>query len=147
GPLLRATQARPVRGTPPSQPCTGRRKERLMGQLEGKVAIVTGGGSGIGRALAEAYAREGAKVVVADLSEENGKETVEALEQAGAEALFVKTDVSRPEANEALVAKTVERFGGLHVACNNAGIGGESAAVADYTVEGWQKVIAVNLNS
>ena len=118
-----------------------------MGLLEGKVALVTGGGSGIGRALAEAYAREGAKVVIADLSEENGAETVEAIENGGGEALFVKTDVSRPEANEAMVAKTVERFGGLHVACNNAGIGGEINPVADLTVKGWEQVIAINLNA
>lgn len=118
-----------------------------MALLQGKVALVTGGGSGIGRALAEAYVREGAKVVIADLSEENGNETVEAIERGGGEALFVRTDVSKPEDNEAMVAKAVERFGGLHVACNNAGIGGESNPVGDMSVKGWEQVIAINLSA
>src|SRR5690606_10457827 len=118
-----------------------------MGLLEGKVALVTGGGSGIGRALSEAYAREGAKVVVADLSEAHGAETVAAIEKSGGQAAFIRTDVSRPQDNEAMVALAVERFGGLHVACNNAGIGGDAAPVADYTIEGWEKVIGINLNA
>src|SRR5690606_16385376 len=65
----------------------------------------------------------------------------------GGEALFVRTDVSKPEDNEAMVAKAVERFGGLHVACNNAGIGGESNPVGDMSVKGWEQVIAINLSA
>ncbi|HEX7039006.1 MAG TPA: glucose 1-dehydrogenase [Trueperaceae bacterium] len=118
-----------------------------MARLEGKVALVTGGASGIGRAVVEAYAREGAKVAVVDLTEESGRETVASVTAAGGEAVFVRADVSRPEDNERMVRETVERFGALHVACNNAGIGGEVNPVADYSVEGWQKIIAVNLSS
>lgn len=115
--------------------------------LEGKVAIVTGAGSGIGRAVAEAYAREGAKVVVSDVNDEAGSEVVAAIEAAGGTASYFHLDVADPEANEALVKAAVERYGGLHVACNNAGISGESNPVADYSVEGWRRVIDVNLNS
>lgn len=118
-----------------------------MARLEGKVALVTGGASGIGRAVVEAYAREGAKVAVVDLTEESGRETVASVTAAGGEAIFVRADVSRPEDNERMVRETVERFGALHVACNNAGIGGEVNPVADYSVEGWQRIIAVNLSS
>ena len=118
-----------------------------MARLEGKVALVTGGASGIGRAVVEAYAREGAKVAVVDLTEESGRETVASVTAAGGEAVFVRADVSRPEDNERMVRETVERFGALHVACNNAGIGGEVNPVADYSVEGWQKIIAVILSS
>jgi NAD(P)-dependent dehydrogenase (short-subunit alcohol dehydrogenase family) len=118
-----------------------------MARLEGKVALVTGGASGIGRAVVEAYAREGAKVAVVDLTEESGRETVASVTAAGGEAVFVRADVSRPEDNERMVRETVERFGALHVACNNAGIGGEVNPVADYSVEGWQRIIAVNLSS
>lgn len=114
--------------------------------FEGKVAIVTGAGSGIGRAVAELYAREGARVVVSDLNEEGGAETVEAIRGGGGEATFVSADVGDPASCEALVAATREAFGRLDIACNNAGIGGESKPVADYSLESWQKVIGVNLS-
>ncbi len=117
------------------------------GLLEGKVALVTGAGSGIGRAVAEAYAREGAKVVVSDLNDQAGAEVVAGIEAAGGTASYFHLDVASPEANMALVKAAVERYGGLHVACNNAGISGESNPVADYSVEGWRRVIDVNLNS
>lgn len=117
-----------------------------MALLEGKVALVTGGASGIGRAVVDAYVREGAKVTIVDMSEENGRKAVEEVVGMGGEAHFVRADVSRPEENERMVRETVERFGALHVACNNAGIGGEVNAVADMSVEGWDKVIAINLS-
>lgn len=118
-----------------------------MALLEGKVALVTGGASGIGRAVVDAYVREGAKVTIVDMSEENGRKAVEEVAGMGGEAHFVRADVSRPEENERMVRETVERFGALHVACNNAGIGGESNRTADYSIDGWQKVIAINLSS
>ena len=116
--------------------------------LEHKTVIVTGGGSGIGRAIALAGAREGARVVVSDVNEDGGRETVQLVEQATprAEATFVRADVSRPEDHEALVRAAVDRFGALHVACNNAGIGGELNPLADMSIEGWRRVIEVNLS-
>jgi NAD(P)-dependent dehydrogenase (short-subunit alcohol dehydrogenase family) len=117
-----------------------------MEDLKGKVALVTGAGSGIGRACAEAYARAGARVVVSDRDVAGGEETVRRLEEAGGEALFVAADVADPAACAGLVARTLERFGRLDCACNNAGIGGEQNPTADYSDEGWQQVIDVNLS-
>lgn len=116
--------------------------------LEGEVAIVTGAASGIGRAIALAYAREGARVVVSDIDEGDGQETVRLVGAArqGAESIFVRADASKPEDLEALVARTVERFGALHVACNNAGIGGELNPVGEMSVKGWRAVIELNLS-
>lgn len=116
--------------------------------LENRTAIVTGAGSGIGRAVALAYAREGARVVVADIVDAGGKETVHLIEKAtpGAKAVFVRADAAKPEDNDAIVKTAIDRFGGLHVACNNAGIGGEIAPVGEMTVEGWRKVIDINLS-
>jgi NAD(P)-dependent dehydrogenase (short-subunit alcohol dehydrogenase family) len=116
--------------------------------LENRTAIVTGGASGIGRAIALAYARDGARVVVSDVDEDGGAETVELIEQAtsGAEAVFVRADVSSPDDHEALVEAAIDRFGALHVACNNAGIGGELAPVGEMSLDGWRKVIAINLD-
>ena len=117
-----------------------------MGEFTGKVAVVTGASSGIGRASALFYAREGAQVVVSDINETGGQETVGLIQAAKGEAFFVKTDVATPADCEALVKKTVKKFGRLDFACNNAGIGGEQNLTADYSVEGWQKVIAINLS-
>jgi NAD(P)-dependent dehydrogenase (short-subunit alcohol dehydrogenase family) len=117
-----------------------------MFDFKGKTAIVTGAASGIGRASALAYAREGAKVVVSDLNQQDGQETVRLIQEAGGEAFFVKTDVANPADCSALVRNTVEKYGRLDFACNNAGIGGEANLTADYSVEGWQKVIGVNLS-
>src|SRR5690606_772193 len=117
-----------------------------MGTLTGKVAIVTGAASGIGRAVALAYAREGAKVVVSDISVGAGEETVKLIKEQGGTAFFIAADTSKAEDTELLVEQTVEHFGALHIACNNAGIGGPSSPTGEYPVEGWDKVIAVNLS-
>lgn len=114
--------------------------------LNSRTALVTGAASGIGRAIALAYARAGAKVVVSDLDAAGGERTVAMVREAGGDAIFVVTDVASPEANQALVARAVAHYGALHVACNNAGIGGDLAPTADYPVEAWQKVIGVNLS-
>jgi len=115
--------------------------------LSGKTAIVTGGASGIGEATALLYAEYGANVVVSDIHEELGNKVVEQIRQDGGNAIFVKADVSKPEECEQLVNKTVEAFGSLDIAFNNAGISGESNTVGDMSIEGWNKVIAVNLSS
>lgn len=114
--------------------------------LETRVALVTGAGSGIGRAIAEQYAAEGANVVVSDVDEAGGAETVTRIQGAGGRAIFVRADSSKPEDSEALVGAAVEEFGGLHIAANNAGIGGPSAPVGEYPIDGWDRVIAVNLS-
>lgn len=115
--------------------------------LKGKVALVTGGASGIGQGAAKLYASHGAKVVISDLDEVNGEETVKQIRQKGGEAVFLKTDVSDPVACEALIAATVKTFGSLDIAFNNAGIGGESNPVGEMSIGGWKKIIAVNLDS
>jgi len=115
--------------------------------FENKVVIVTGGGSGIGQATAVLYAQGGAKVIVSDIDEKGGQETVASIKKAGGDASFVKTDVSNPEDCEALVKTTIRIHGRLDMAFNNAGIGGEMNPIADMSVEGWLKVINVNLNS
>ena len=91
-----------------------------MKELENKVAIVSGAASGIGREIAILYAKEGAKVVIGDIDESGGQEVVLMIEKSAGEAMFVKCDSSKPEDNELLVKKTVERFSALHIACNNA---------------------------
>ncbi|MEN6393605.1 MAG: SDR family oxidoreductase [Anaerolineaceae bacterium] len=114
-------------------------------QFEGKVALVTGASSGIGRASALAFAREGAKVIVADVLVEGGEETVRMIKEAGGEALFVKTDVSKASEVENLIHKAVETYGRLDCASNNAGIEGQSAPTADCTEENWDRTININL--
>jgi len=117
-----------------------------MEQFTDKVALVTGAASGIGRTSAQFYAREGAKVSVSDIDEVGGQETVRLIKQAGGDAFFIKTDVSNPADCEKLVSQTIEKYGRLDYACNNAGIGGEQNLTADYSPEGWQKVIGVDLS-
>lgn len=114
--------------------------------LEGKVSLVTGASSGIGRAIALAYAREGAKVVVSDVNVAGAEETVSRVRQQGGDAIFVPADVSRAEDCQRLVERTLAHHGRLDAACNNAGIGGELGPTADYTDEAWQQVIGVNLS-
>jgi NAD(P)-dependent dehydrogenase (short-subunit alcohol dehydrogenase family) len=115
--------------------------------LEGKVALVTGAASGIGQAIAVLYSRHGASVMVSDVNETQGRQVVDQIVAEGGVARFFKADVGDPAQCEALVQETVSAFGGLDMACNNAGIGGELNLTADYSLEGWQKIINVNLNS
>ena len=117
----------------------------MAGLTEGKVALVTGAGSGIGRATALVFAREGAKVVVSDIVVEGGQETVQQIEAAGGEAIFVKADVSQAADVETLITQTVETYGRLDCAFNNAGIEGGMKLTIDCTKEEFDRTIAVNL--
>lgn len=117
-----------------------------MALLENKVAFVSGGGSGIGRAVAEAYAREGAKVVVSDINVEHGEETVNNIKNSGGEAFFVKGDSSSSLDNKHMVEVAVSKYGRLDIACNNAGMGGPAKSTGEYEPDAWDKVIALNLN-
>jgi NAD(P)-dependent dehydrogenase (short-subunit alcohol dehydrogenase family) len=117
-----------------------------MKLLERKVAIITGAGSGIGKATADLFAKEGARVIVSDINESNGKSVVHEIEQQGGEAFFIKADTSKPGDNESLVKRTVEKYGTLDIAVNNAGIGGPLGETGKYPIDGWQKVIDINLS-
>lgn len=113
--------------------------------VEGKVALVTGGGSGIGRATALTFAREGAKVVVADVVVAGGEETARLIKAAGGEAIFVKADMAKAAEVEALVQKAVATYGRLDCAHNNAGVEGATGKTADYNEADWDRVISINL--
>ncbi|WP_148414269.1 SDR family oxidoreductase [Haloferax sp. KTX1] len=117
-----------------------------MAQFDTEVAVVTGAGSGIGRATAEAFAAEGARVVVSDVNVEGGEETVARIEEAGGTATFVETDVTDGDAVAAMVETAVSEYGRLDFACNNAGVGGAQKPAADLSSDEWQQVIDVNLN-
>ena len=110
-----------------------------------EVALVTGGGAGIGRATAIAFAEDGCRVLVADVDDEGGRETVRIIQEAEGEAVYVHADVSDPAQVEQMVARAVESFGRLDYAFNNAGIEGVSAPTAECTLENWNRVLAVNL--
>jgi len=115
------------------------------GMTQGKVALVTGSGSGIGRQSALTFAREGASVVVADWEPNAGRETVRLIEDSGGQAIFVKMDVSKAGEVESLVQQTVEAYGCLDVAHNNAGIEAQMLPIVDSTEENWDQVLAINL--
>ncbi|MGQ9502345.1 MAG: SDR family NAD(P)-dependent oxidoreductase [Anaerolineae bacterium] len=113
-------------------------------RLKDKVAIITGGGSGIGRASAELFAREGARVVVADFNEKAGQEAVTAIRRAGGEAIFVHVDVSDSAQVQRLVDTTLQTYGGIDILVNNAGILLFGTAL-DTSQQDWERVIAINL--
>ena len=114
--------------------------------FEGEVVVITGGSSGIGRATALAFAREGAKVAVASRRAEESEETVRLVKAEGADAMFVQTDVTKAAEVEALITRTVERYGGLNYAFNNAGIEGDAfVPIEKYSEATWDQVIDINL--
>ncbi len=113
-------------------------------ELEGRTALVTGAGSGIGREIAIAYAREGANLVLTDIQQEGIEQTRELLD--GAKAELVIADAGKPEDHRKAVEAALSAFGRLDVACNNAGIGGRQANVEDLTPDDWRKTIEINLN-
>jgi NAD(P)-dependent dehydrogenase (short-subunit alcohol dehydrogenase family) len=114
--------------------------------LSGRVALVTGAGSGIGRAVARSYAARGAYVVVSDIAEEHGRETVRLIVEGGGGADFVRADVASADDCRALVDAALERRGRLDIACNNAGVGGEAKPAGEYGIDEWDRVIAINLS-
>ena len=116
-----------------------------MGELDGKVAVVTGGGSGIGRAAALAFARAGVRVVIAGRRPEPGEEVVHEIAANGGKALFVPTDVSRAHEVAALIDAAVQAFGRLDYACNSAGVEGTSASLVEQTEEDFDQTVGVNL--
>jgi len=118
----------------------------VSGLVEGRTALVTGAAMGIGRATALAFAREGARVVLADVDAGAGEATADEVRGLGREALFVRTDVSREPEVEALLAAALERFGGLDCAVNNAGVTGAQGAVQDIDAEAWARTLAINLS-
>ncbi|NLJ71471.1 MAG: glucose 1-dehydrogenase [Syntrophomonadaceae bacterium] len=116
-------------------------------KLLDKVAIITGSGNGIGREIAKAFAKEGAKVVVSDYIAEAGIETTKMINEAGLEAIFVQADVAKEEDIENLIAATVEKYGTVDILVNNAGISGGLADLNDISIEDWDQVMAVNLRA
>ena len=118
----------------------------MSGQLNGKVALITGGALGIGRATALTFAREGAKLIIADMNEDGGQQTVHMITEHGGEATFVQVDVSRATEVEALISKTVQTYGRLDCAHNNAGIGSRPRVLLhELSEESWERVISINL--
>ena len=115
--------------------------------MKGKIALITGGASGIGRATAFAFAREGASVVIGDLDVAGGEKTVADIKQGGGEASFLRMDVTQSADVQRLVAKAVDQYGGLDYAFNNAGTVGSRTGIVDTTEEDWNRVIALNLTS
>jgi NAD(P)-dependent dehydrogenase (short-subunit alcohol dehydrogenase family) len=115
-------------------------------QLDGKVALVTGGASGIGRATALALAREGAKLIIADRNDEGGRQTVHIITEQGGDATFVQVDVTQARQVEAMISTTVATYGRLDCAHNNAGVGARPRALLhELTEESWDRVLSINL--
>lgn len=117
-----------------------------MKTLENKVAIITGAGSGIGRATALLFAREGTKVIVSDINKDNGTAVVNEIVKAGGKAHFIQADSSKAEDHKVLVERTLKQYGAMDIAVNNAGIAGPLGPTGEYPIDGWQKVIDINLS-
>ena len=113
-----------------------------MNEFNGKVALVTGAASGIGRATAKLYATRGAKVVVSDIDSLDGEATVKQIQDAGGQAIFVSADVSNSTQVQALVQAAIDEYGRLDYACNNAGMSGDAAFIADMPEEQFDRAIA-----
>ncbi len=118
-----------------------------MGRLDGKVAVITGAASGIGRATAIRFAGEGAAVVIADLNDEGGEAAVRDCKENAGRAVFQKTDVSAEAEIKALIARAIKEFGRLDIMFNNAGLGGAIGPIDETTVENWDKSMAILLRS
>ena len=120
-----------------------------MGEIKydfkGQVALVTGASSGIGRAVAVGFAKAGAKVVLSDVNDDLGNQSLKLIQGMGAESIYVHCDVSQPDQVRNLVAKTVEKFGQLNLVCNDAGIEGSTASVVELQLENWDRIINTNL--
>jgi NAD(P)-dependent dehydrogenase (short-subunit alcohol dehydrogenase family) len=119
----------------------------MANQFDGKVALVTGAAAGIGRATAIGFAAEGARVVVSDVNVDAGEETAQMIRDQGGEASFVRADVSKSSDVQEMVTFTLDTYGRLDFAFNNAGIEGDLAPTADYSEDAWNRVIAINLTS
>ena len=112
--------------------------------FKNKITLVTGAASGIGRAAALAFAEKGATVIVSDVNEKGGNETVAQIEAAGGQSVFIKTNVAVFTEVEKMINQIVEKYGRLDIAINNAGIGGQLAKTADASIENWEQVMAIN---
>ena len=117
----------------------------MAGILDGKVALITGAGSGIGQATSRIFAREGAKLVLADVVEDGGNRTLKIVQDLGSQAIFVKCDVAKWNDVEAAIAKAVQTYGRLDCAFNNAGIEGQGGDTHQCSEENWARVISINL--
>ena len=115
-------------------------------ELKGKVALITGAASGIGESTALLFAKEGARVFLTDIDNEKGEKLAKKINEDGGEAVFFKADISKAQDSENSVIQAVKKFGKLDIAVNNAGVGGPQHPVGEYPVEGWDKVIAINLS-
>lgn len=118
-----------------------------MVNAQEKVAIVTGAASGIGKSVAQLYAQNGAAVVLSDINVDLGERTTQEIRESGGQATFVRADVSQPDDCRAVVDTALSEYGRLDYACNNAGVGGEQNLTADYSIEGWNNIISINLSS
>ena len=116
-----------------------------MGRLSSKVAIITGAGSGLGQATAVRLAKEGVNIVVVDINEKGGNETVELVKESGVESIFVKADVSKPEEVKKYVDQAVDKFGTIDYFFNNAGISGSGKFYLDTSIEEIEKIVGINL--
>jgi NAD(P)-dependent dehydrogenase (short-subunit alcohol dehydrogenase family) len=122
-------------------------ESKMPSEYQNKVVLVTGGSYGIGRAAAIGFAQRGAKVVIADLDVKRGEETLRRIKEAGGDAIFVKTDVSSEADAKAMVEKTIQTYGKLDCAFNNAGIHKQFVSTVDFTLKDWDEMINVNLKS